>query len=119
MEKLTSIIDLFSIIEKIEGNEWVYTNKEKWRLSPEQCAFWLIPESEVDNMPDDEVYESDSGPFLPLSLKDENLHPWMTVDALHGVVQNLKIKNVNSGNLHATVQGINHYLEYDDFLDEN
>jgi len=117
MKKYTLLADLLLVVEKTEDEQWVYVDRNKWKRSPESCSFWLIPESEVDNMPDDEVYESDAGPFLPLALKDENLYPWLTMDTLRGIMYNLRLKGSISSNIPLIIKGINYYLEYDDFME--
>ncbi len=117
MQKFNSIRELALFTLSSTENEWIYTNIDKWNSRPKECAFWVIQESEVDALPDDEVYESAGGPFLPKELKNENLWPWMTQDVLAGVLLNLKVIDVDSCDDAFLIKGINYYREFDDFLE--
>ena len=117
MEKFNSLRNLFYFINNSLENEWVYVNLDEWLKNPLKCYFYVIPETEVDEMPDDEVYESEEGPFLPISLRDLNLSPWMEIDTLKDVLQNLRIEDEKSFDENLFIRGINYFREYDDFMD--
>ncbi len=113
MIKISSINSLIEILLNHHENEWVYTNLSQWKKNPSKCDFFIISEKEIDNLPDNEVYESEAGPFLPISLQHLDLYPWMQIDTLKGVVSNLGI-NLDNDNF---INGVEYYREYDDFLD--
>jgi hypothetical protein len=119
MQKLISIKDLVQAVLSSEENEWVYTNKDAWRKNPSTSNFYIISEKEINNRDDDQIYETDDGVELPLELKSENIYPWMLIDIFKGVLQNLKINSWNETDEFMIINGINHYLEFDDFLDAN
>jgi hypothetical protein len=113
MIKISSIKSLFELIINHHGNEWVYINLNEWKNNPCLCEFYIISDKEVDDLSDDEVYESEAGPFLPISCKHLDLYPWMTADVLEGIYFNLKGKTKNDD----LIAGIEYYREFDDFLD--
>jgi hypothetical protein len=80
VERFDSLPSLYEALPRLEGTEWVYTNKQNWNREPQKAEFFVIPEREVDALPDEAVYESEHGPFLPRSLGDKDLIPWMPVN---------------------------------------
>lgn len=116
MKRIHSLFELYiNIIENIE-NEWIYANMEEWATSPENCDFYIIPEAEMDEMPDDEVYESEAGPLLPINLQKFKLWPWMEIATLQGIVENLNMMEMKKFDADLLIKSINHYREFDDFL---
>lgn len=112
MRSFPSLADLLSALLDIPSNEWVYVDLHGWKTQPQSCVFYVIPEEEVDALPDEDVYLSEAGPYLPVSLQALNLYPWMALPTLLGVVQHLPAQ----ADLARTVEAINHYREYDDFM---
>jgi hypothetical protein len=117
MEKIGSISHLFKATINSNENEWIYTNLETWNTTPKKCDFYIISEAEIDDLPDEEVYESQAGPYLPITLQNLNLSPWMEIAVLQGVIQNLKLKDGDRIDDDLLIDGINYYREYDDFMD--
>lgn len=121
MRELASIVDLIETVFRSKENEWIYTNIDAWNKQPKNTKFWLISESEVDELDDSEIYESDDGPLLPLSLQPENLSPWMLLDTIRGVLLNLCIDKYTTIDINITdlvIRGVNYYREHDNFLDK-
>jgi len=117
MKLINSLSDLYDAIAESADNEWVYVNLATWSSKPEDCPFYIIPEAEIDEMSDDEIYESEAGPYLPIQLRHLNLWPWMEIGTLQGVIQNLNMGNKTDFNADLFVKGINYYREHDDFWD--
>jgi hypothetical protein len=116
MIKSSSLSELYEHVITASENEWVYANIELWNESPQKCEYFIISEEETDEMPDEEVYESDAGPYLPISLQHLNLYPWMELATLKGVVENLKMAKKGFDEK-KFILGINYYRENDDFMD--
>ena len=116
MKKMTSLSELYEHVVVTADNEWVYANIEKWLNNPKDCDFYFISEEEVEEMADDEVYESKAGPYLPISVESLDLHPWMQLDILKGVVEN---SHIDGGRFDGDkfIKAINYYRENDDFMD--
>lgn len=116
MEKINSLIDLYQNAVRALDNEWVYVNMDTWSWSPKTCDFYVIAESEVDALDDDEVYESDAGPYLPVTLRGLDLYPWMQLDTLKGVIANARFER-DGFNEEKFIAAINYYRENDDFME--
>ncbi|MFI8618593.1 hypothetical protein ACIGHN_24125 [Acidovorax sp. NPDC077693] len=116
MKKMTSLSELYECVASAGENEWIYTNIEAWHNNPQHCEFYFISEDEVEEMADDEVYESEAGPYLPASVKNLDLYPWMQIDVLKGVLENAGINNEHFDD-NNFVKAINYYRENDDFMD--
>ncbi|WP_151742697.1 MULTISPECIES: hypothetical protein [unclassified Acinetobacter] len=116
MTQIVTIRDLYETAIRAKENEWIYVNLIAWNKSPKESIFFIISEEEVDNLPDEKVYESDDGAFLPIALQELYLSPWMEISTLKGVIENLKLIS-NNFNDESFIQGINYYREYDTFLD--
>jgi hypothetical protein len=98
-------------------NEWIYTNEKVWDEDPINSKFYVITESEIDELPDDQIYDFDGyGSYLPINLKHLDLCPLIETQTLKGVIANLILSKNFDMNL--LIKGINHYLEFDDFLDD-
>ena len=82
MKLINSLSDLFCVITDPIENEWIYANIKIWLESPRNCIFYIVSEDEINDMPDDEIYESEAGPYLPISLRHLDLHPWMEIATL-------------------------------------
>ena len=117
MKLINSLSDLFDVVINSVGNEWVYANRDAWAKCPEGCVFYVIPESEIDDMPDDEVYESEGGSCLPINLQHLDLWPWMEISNLQGVIENLRMMNREVFDVDMFIKGINYYRENDDFME--
>lgn len=99
-------------------NCWIYVNRKQWNSDPHSARFFFIDEDEVDDMPDDEVYECKHGGYLPIALRDLDLYPWFESGTLVGVIENASIpREPNQEEIERFVLAANHYREYDDFYD--
>ena len=116
MEKINSLFDLYDNTVSALDNEWVYVNVGAWENNPKLCSFYIISEEEVDALADDEVYESDAGPYLPIAVKSLDLHPWMQLDVLKGVIENARVKNEHFDE-EKFIRAINYYRENDNFME--
>ena len=116
MKEFNSIKEVALYALGQDENEWVYTNIEKWKLQPKSCKFWVIPETDIDELSEEDLYESAEGPFLPKKLESENLYPWMMQDILAGVLNNLKMNCAENYSEEMFIKGINHYRDFDAFL---
>lgn len=120
MIQCNSLIDLIntSIDKKHDLNCWIYTNLDEWRKSPNSAKFFFIDEDEVNDLADDEVYETKDGGYLPLTLRELDLYPWFESGTLVGVIENASIPHEPSQKeIERFVLAANHYREYDDFYD--
>lgn len=107
-----------TIKEGDDLNCWIYTNLETWMRSPQSSEFFFIDEDEVESMADDDIYESDHGGYLPLTLQTLDLYPWFVSGTLLGVIENASIPQVpDQGEIERFIFAANHYREYDDFYD--
>lgn len=115
--------DLNALAQEVDrrqgrDNCWIFVNIAEWNVSPQTTKFYFIDEDEIDGMPDDEVFQSDTGDFLPLALKDKALRPWFESATLHGVASNASIpSSPNAEECQRFVYAANYYREYDDFFD--
>lgn len=117
MKKMKGITDLFSTINSVTDNDWIYTNLDEWEQQPENAVFYLITEDEIDDLEeDDKTVENSAGETIPKSLEKENVETWVDVQTLQAISQIIhkKIKTPDSAIL---IQAINHYREYDDFME--
>ena len=114
MKKFRSLEELVKTFQAESQEEWIYTNMEQWNNSSKSNEFYIITEDEIDELADDEVYESASGAFLPKELEDQNLYPWILTSTLEGILLNL------NGGKNAPLEkirgAINFYRENDAFL---
>jgi len=114
MKKFRSLEELVKTFQAESQEEWIYTNMEKWNNSSQSNEFYIITEEEIDELADDEVYESENGAFLPKGLEDQDLYPWLLTSTLEGILLNL------SGGKNAPLEkirgAINFYRENDTFL---
>ncbi len=107
-----------TIAEGDDLNCWIYVNRQQWNNDPHSARFFFIDEDEVDDMPDDEVYECKHGGYLPIALRDLDLYPWFESGTLVGVIENASIpREPNQEEIERFVLAANHYREYDDFYD--
>ena len=114
---LTDLINL-SIDKGDDLNCWIYTNISTWNNSPSSAKFFFIDEDEVYDMADDEVYETENGGYLPLSLRELDLYPWFESGTLVGVIENASITQAPGQNeVDRFIFAANYYREYDDFYD--
>lgn len=117
MKKIQGIANLFDTIHPVSENAWVYTNLKKWEQQPENAVFYLITEDEIDELEeDDETVENTAGEIIPKSLERENVETWLEVQTLQAISQIIQ-KNVKAPNSIVLIQAINHYREYDDFME--
>ena len=114
MKKFRSLEELVKTFQAESQEEWIYTNMEKWNNSSQSNEFYIITEEEIDELADDEVYESESGAFLPKGLEDQDLYPWLLTSTLEGILLNL------SGGKNAPLEkirgAIKFYRENDTFF---
>lgn len=107
-----------TISQGYDLNCWIYTNLEAWESSPSSANFFFIDEDEVFDMPDDQIYETDDGGYLPLALRDLDLYPWLESATLVGVIDNASIpRDPSQEEIERFAIAANHYREYDDFYD--
>lgn len=116
MKKFVSLEELVKGFQAERQEEWIFTNMEQWNNASKNNSFYIITDEEIDELADDEVYESSSGAFLPRSLEDQDLYPWLLTSTLDGILLNL-----NGGKdapLEKIRDAINHYRENDTFLND-
>lgn len=117
MKKMQGIIDLFSTLDSVTDNDWVYTNLEKWEEQPETAVFYLISEDEIDNLEeDDKTVENSAGETIPKTLEKENVETWLDVQTLQAISQILQ-KKIKSPDNAILIKAINYYRENDDFME--
>lgn len=116
MKKIESFEILVMTFQANNHEEWIYTNLEQWNSAPESSTFYMISDEEVDELPDEDVYESSSGAFLPKILEDEDLYPWLLTSALEGIL--LHLHDGKNAPLEEVRAAIEHYRENDTFLEQ-
>lgn len=107
-------------VNRREGKDncWIFVNMEDWNKSPHSAKFYFADEDEINAMPDEDVFENDTGDLLPVAWKTLGLRTWFESATLHAVAFNAKIPPLpNEDELRRFVVAANHYREYDDFLD--
>ncbi|MDR2011562.1 MAG: hypothetical protein LBQ20_00655 [Rhodanobacter sp.] len=109
---------IYSTIASVGSNCWIYVNRGKWKNNPHTAQFFFIDEDEVDALPENEIYESEAGPHLPIKLHELDLYPWFESQTLVGVIENASIpQNPSQEEIERFILAANHYREYDDFYD--
>lgn len=117
MKKMQGITNLFSTINSATDNDWVYTNQDKWENEPEKAVFYLISEDEIDDLEEDEkTVENSAGELIPKALEKENVETWIDVQTLQAIFDVIQ-KKVNAPDDATLIRAINHYREYDDFME--
>ena len=117
MKKMQGITNLFSTVNSHTDNDWVYTNLDKWEEEPEKAIFYLISEDEIDDLEeDDKTVENSAGELIPKSLEKENVETWLDVQTLQAIFEVIQ-KKVNAPDNDILIRAINHYREYDDFME--
>ncbi|OAE12175.1 hypothetical protein AZH11_15520 [Pseudomonas simiae] len=117
MIKMPGINNLFSTVNSHTDNDWVYTNLDKWEEEPEKAIFYLISEDEIDDLEDDDkTVENSAGELIPKSLEKENVETWLDVQTLQAIFEVIQ-KKVKAPDSDILIQAINHYREYDDFME--
>lgn len=117
VKKVQGITNLFSTVCSVSANGWVYANLEQWEQQPEKSVFYLITEDELDEMElRGETVENTVGELIPKSLAQENVETWLDVQTLQAIAQFI-LKSVKAPDGSVLIQAINHYREYDDFMD--
>jgi hypothetical protein len=117
MKKMQDITNLFSTINSATDNDWVYTNQDIWENEPEKAVFYLISEDEIDDLEEDEkTVENSAGELIPKSLEKENVETWIDVQTLQAIFDVIQ-KKVNAPDDAMLIRAINHYREYDDFME--
>lgn len=117
MKKMQGITNLFSTVNSHTDNDWVYTNLDKWEEEPEKAIFYLISEDEIDDLEeDDKTVENSAGELIPNSLEKENVETWLDVQTLQAIFEVIQ-KKVKAPDSDILIRAINHYREYDDFME--
>jgi hypothetical protein len=117
MKKMQGVTNLFSTVNSHTDNDWVYTNLDKWEEEPEKAIFYLISEDEIDDLEeDDKTVENSAGELIPKSLEKENVETWLDVQTLQAIFEVIQ-KKVKAPDSDILIRAINHYREYDDFME--
>ncbi|MDL2188868.1 hypothetical protein P5706_32305 [Pseudomonas sp. ChxA] len=117
MKKMQDITNLFSTINSHTDNDWVYTNLEKWEAHPESAIFYLISEDEIDDLEEeDKTVENSAGELIPKSLAKENVETWLDAQTLLAIFEIIQ-KKVKAPDDDILIRAINHYREFDDFME--
>ena len=117
MKKMQGFTNLFSTVNSHTDNDWVYTNLDKWEEEPRNAIFYLISEEEIDDLEeDDKTVENSAGELIPKSLEKENVETWLDVQTLQAIFEVIQ-KKVTAPDNDILIRAINHYREYDDFME--
>lgn len=110
MKQFNSLSDLLNNNHHLNHNEWIYINLDLWYQNPNDCVFYYITDDYINNLNDDEVYLDDEGLEMPIAVQSLNLRSFLTVGDI------VYIYHKNDNNIDKTIDEINHYREFDDFL---
>jgi hypothetical protein len=100
-----------------ESNEWLFINKENWNTSPNSAKVYMMTDDEMMDLVDaGEAKISGEGIIVADIFSKQNIEEWIDTQTLEGVLINIKKNNVKPSN-EIIIKAINHYLEYDDFLE--
>lgn len=110
MKQFNSLSELLNSLHHLDNNEWIYTNLDLWYQNPNDCIFYYITDDYINNLNDDEVYLDDEGLEMPIAVQSLNLRSFLTVGDI------VYIYHKNDNNIDKTIDEINHYREFDDFL---
>lgn len=110
MKQFNSLSELLNNIHHLNHNEWIYTNLDLWYNNPNDCAFYYISDEYINDLSDDEIYLDDEGLEMPILVQEFNLRTFLMV----GNIWHIYHKNDND--IQKTINEINHYREFDDFL---
>lgn len=117
MKKIQGITSLFETVNVLAGNDWIYTNLEKWEQQPDQAVFYYITEEEIDVLEEEDgTVENTVGEPIPRSLEQENIETWLDVQTLQAISQIIQ-KNIKALDHVILIKAVNHYREYDDFME--
>ncbi|UVH52370.1 hypothetical protein P0D91_01200 [Pseudomonas sp. CBSPBW29] len=117
MKKIQGIASLFETVNVLAGNDWIYTNLEKWEQRPDQAVFYHITEEEIDVLEEEYgTVENTVGEPIPRSLEQEDIETWLDVQTLQAISQIIQ-KNIEVLDQGILIKAVNHYREYDDFME--
>ncbi|MBN6151714.1 hypothetical protein JR065_15315 [Xanthomonas sp. AmX2] len=117
MKRLHGVAVLLDALDTVTDNHWVYTNVDGWARQPENAVFYLIAEDELDELEEaGRTVQNSAGETIPQALAEEDVETWLDVQTLRAISQVVRKHDMAAGS-DVLIQAINHYREYDDFME--
>jgi hypothetical protein len=117
MKEFENIFIASKDLSIFENNEWLFVNKKKWTTSPNSTKIYMMTYDEMMDLVDvGEAKISDEGLIVADIFAKQDIEEWIDTQTLESVLTNIKKNNVKPSN-EIIIKAINHYLEYDDFLE--
>jgi hypothetical protein len=111
VKKFNSIVDLLKVVPNLDWDGAVFVNLNKWNKDPFNVEIYILEgDDELEDLEDIENH-------YPKIAHKLGIHQLLDIETFQSVLEfQLNIKK--ESNTEDYLNAINHYREFDDFLDE-
>lgn len=99
-----------------EINEWVYSNVKSLFWKPLNATFYIIPEEEINNMSEDEIYVDEDGCEMPKEYKHLKLSEWLEVADIEDIIEYLSNQKEDA-DIRLKAKALQYYYKNDAFME--